>query len=153
MKLHTLLSALIGITIHTTFSAQNAVLFHDETDLSKATAEFNSIASRDNTGKTEPALSPDEVVASIRGIMFDRLPPIDPVYKKLFQQIADTRRLPANSSLSFTTEWTGYNGYDFHVWWIDLFINPTDPSKLPPQLRLGYNFRIRNRFISSTSHK
>jgi hypothetical protein len=150
MKAFPLLSLLLGFLSQNAIAAQHALLFHSEIPISQAVSEFNAIASKDDIGKNEPILSPDEVISSIRGIVDDQISPMNSEYKKTFQHISDSGVLPANSRLGFTTQWSNYQGYDFKVWWIDLFIKPEDPSKLPKELRLGYNFRIRARFISST---
>jgi hypothetical protein len=40
------------------------------------------------------------------------------------------------ATLSFCTNWTGFNGYQFDVWWVDLNIK-TGPTT-------GYTYRIRD---------
>ena len=103
--------------------------------LADAVKEFNQRAQKDATGKDQPALTEDEVVAAIRGWIRERFPATDEVYK-VYQTIADTRRLPEGATLTFTTKWSGFNGHEFDVWWVDLNIkNGADT---------GYTFRIRD---------
>src|SRR5688500_8207225 len=87
--------------------------------LADAVEEFNQRAQKDATGKDQPALSEDEMVAAIRGWIRERVTATDEVYKA-YQTIADTKRLPEESKLTFTTRWSGFNNHEFDVWWIDL---------------------------------
>jgi hypothetical protein len=108
--------------------------------LADAVADFNLRAAKSETGKLQPALTQEEVIAAIRGWMRDRTPVADATYQE-FQTIAATGALPAGARLHFTTRWTGYNGYDFDVWWVDLTIK-TGENKI-------YTFRIRDQKIAS----
>jgi hypothetical protein len=104
--------------------------------LADAVKEFNQRAQKDATGKDQPALTEDEVVAAIRGWIREQVPATDEVYK-FYQTIADTKKLPEGAALRFTTKWSGFNNHEFDVWWIDLDIK-TGAGK-------GYTFRIRDR--------
>jgi hypothetical protein len=106
--------------------------------LSEAVKEFNQKAQKDPTGKNEPPLSEDEVVAAIRGWIREQVPASDPVYNA-FQNVAKTKQLPPNATLTFTTNWEGFNGLDFDVWWIDLTLFQGPKS--------GYTYRLRDRKI------
>lgn len=113
--------------------------------LTKAVEGFNGKASTHSIGRTQKPLTEDEVVAAIRGWIPKHTPGVaDDVYKR-FQEIAETGTLPDDAHLTFTTGWTGYRGFKFQVWWVDLSI------KLDPQQTgvYGYAFRIRDQKISS----
>ena len=73
--------------------------------LADAVQEFNQRAQKDATGKDQPALTEDEVVAAIRGWIRERVPATDEVYK-VYQTIADTKKLPEGATLEFTTKLT-----------------------------------------------
>ena len=103
--------------------------------LAEAVKEFNQRAQNAATGKTQPPLTEDEAVAAIRGWIRERVPATDDVYQ-VYQTIADTRMLPEGATLRFTTGWSGFNGHDFDVWWVDLNIK-TGPNT-------GYTFRLRD---------
>jgi hypothetical protein len=106
-----------------------------ESMLADAVQEFNQRAQDNATGKDQPALTEDEVVAAIRGWVRERHPATDEVYK-VYQTIADTKKLPEGATLTFTTKWTGFNKHEFDVWWVDLNIRRGATS--------GYTFRIRD---------
>jgi hypothetical protein len=107
--------------------------------LAEAVKGFNRRAQKNATGKTQPALTEDEVVAAIRG--WDREeepePVTDGIYKA-YQAIADTRKLPEGATLEFITRWTGFNDHEFDVWWINLEIKRPDT---------GYGFRVRHQML------
>jgi hypothetical protein len=103
--------------------------------LPDAVKEFNQRAQKDATGKDQPALTEDEVVAAIRGWIRERVPASDEVYN-VFQMIADTKQLPEGTTLKFTTKWSGFNKHNFDVWWVDLNIKTGANT--------GYTFRIRD---------
>ena len=103
--------------------------------LADAVEEFNQRAQQDATGKDQPALTVDEVVAAIRGWIRERVPATDEVYR-VYQTIADTKKLPDGATITFTTKWSGFNNHEFDVWWIDLTIKTGANT--------GYTFRIRD---------
>jgi hypothetical protein len=103
--------------------------------LAEAVKEFNERAQKDATGKDQPALTEDEVVAAIRGWIRERVPATDEVYK-VYQTIADTKKPPEGAILTFTTRWSGFNNHEFDVWWIDLSIKTGADT--------GYTFRVRD---------
>ena len=103
--------------------------------LADAVKEFNQRAKKNATGKDQPALTEDEVVAAIRGWIREKTPATDEVYK-VYQTIADTKKLPEGTALRFTTKWSGFNNHEFDVWWIDLTIKTGANT--------GYTFRIRD---------
>jgi hypothetical protein len=76
--------------------------------LLEAVKAFNQRARKDTTGKDQPALTEDEVVAAIRGWIREKVPASDEVYK-VYQTIADTKQLPVGATLRFTTKWSGFN--------------------------------------------
>ena len=111
-----------------------------QTDLSTAVKAFNEKAAKDEVGKNEAPLTEDEVAASIR--LWDRKAmPISDTGYNAFQQIADTKQLPANAKLSSCNSMGTFNGYNFVVWWVDILIENPDGT--------GYSYRIRDRRISS----
>ena len=111
-----------------------------ETSLKDAVAAFNEKAGRDEVGRTQPKLTEDEVVAAIRGWIRSKAEVDDPTFAA-YQKIADTGKLPAGAEFDFITKWTGYRGFDFDVWWVDLHLR-TAPNS-------GYNFRIRDQKLAS----
>ena len=108
--------------------------------LSDAVADFNERAMNNDVGATQPPLTEEEVVSAIRGWIRNQTKVDDKTYA-IYQNIADTKTLPPGASLDFTTRWTGHNGYDFTVWWIDLCVKTGEHA--------GYGFRIRDRKISA----
>lgn len=104
--------------------------------LADAVKEFNQRALKDATGKDQPALTEEEAVAAIRGWDRTLVPPAPDEVYKIYQTIADTSKLPAGATLTYTTRWSGFNNHEFDVWWIDLSIK-TGADK-------GYTFRIRD---------
>ena len=110
------------------------------TSFADAVKDFNQRAKQNATGKDEPALTEDEVIAAIRGWIRERVKVEDDVYRA-YQKMADTKTLPPGARLDFTTRWLGFNGYDYDVWWIDLSIKTGENT--------GYTFRIRARMIRS----
>ncbi|HCS55718.1 hypothetical protein [uncultured Rubinisphaera sp.] len=113
----------------------------DATSLKSAVAEFNRTASANPVGKTQLALTEAEVVAAIRGWIPENTPGVTADVFEQFQEIAESQTLPDGAELSSCTGWTGYRGYQFQVWWIDLSIKTGENS--------GYTFRIRDQKISS----
>ena len=116
----------------------NVVVGHDKGEVStlgNAVKEFNQRAQKDATGKDQPALTEDEVVAAIRGWIRERIPATDEVYK-VYQTIADTKKLPEGATLTFTTKWSGFNKHEFDVLWVDLNIKTGVNTR--------YTFRIRD---------
>jgi hypothetical protein len=127
----------------------------DDNSLSSAVDQFNKKAQRNATGRAQPPLTDaeviaairawtpltdDEVIAAIRVLTRKTTGVTDEVYQA-FQKIAETQQLPKGAELSYTTGWTGYRDYHFHVWWINLSI-PTGENP-------GFSFRIRDRKLSS----
>lgn len=113
----------------------------ETTSLAMAVMEFNAKTRNHSIGKSQLPLTDDEVVAAIRGWIPKQTPGVtDEIYKQI-QEVAESRELPKNTSLSFCSGWTGYRGYAFKVWWVDLTIMNSDKT--------GYTFRIRDQKISS----
>ena len=78
-----------------------------EVTLPEAVKGFNRRAQEDATGKTQPPLTEDEVVAAIRGWDREEEPVTDDVYQA-YQAIAETRKLPEGATLNFITRcWGG----------------------------------------------
>ncbi len=109
--------------------------------LEAAVEGFNAEACTHHVGKTQPPLTEAEVIAAIRGWVPKTTPDItDEVYNR-FQDIAESRVLPDGARLSHCSSWTGYRGFRFKVWWIDLSIKTSETEM--------YTFRIRDQKISS----
>ena len=110
-----------------------------EIPLSQAVKQFNERAMKNDTGKTQPALAEDEVVACIRSwIQHSSL--TNEILSR-YQQIAEKKILPRDFSLDFHTEMTS-DPYHFDVWRIDLDL------KLPKGsdgLSYIYSCRLRDR--------
>lgn len=58
---------------------------------------LNAKARKDSVGKTQPALTEEEVVAAIRGWIPEHTPDVNEEVYSRFQKIAETRRLPEGS--------------------------------------------------------
>jgi RNA polymerase sigma factor (sigma-70 family) len=123
--------------------------FNEETTLDDGVKRFNERTKTLGVGLNEPPLTRDEVVAAIRG-WDSKNNPVDSDTLKSFQRVAETEILPAGSSLHWIARWTGYNGYAFKVWWVDLYlpIVARDPKR-DGQNPMIYGYRIRDRKISS----
>jgi hypothetical protein len=140
MRLLTVVTSII-LTTGCVFTFSPAPLASESpTSLADAVKTFNTEAMKDPIGVNEPPLTEVEVVASIRGWDREQIPVTDEVYE-LFRKITETRQLPKDARLTFTTGWDGHNGYHFNVWWVDLTIPIGDKG--------GYTFRIRDRKINS----
>ena len=100
--------------------------------------QLNQKAQEDHIGKTQPPLTEDEVIASIRAWLRENIRASDEVYAT-YQKIAESRMIPANATLEVTTRYYGNRGFDFDVWWVDLGIM-TGPTT-------GFAFRIRDQKI------
>jgi hypothetical protein len=108
-----------------------------EIKLSDAVADFNRKASSERIGKTQPALTEDEVVAAIRCWDRKRYSVSDEVYS-LYLRIADTRMMPKNAMLSYTSGLES-DGYHFEVWWIYLDVTLASDT--------GFSYRLRSQII------
>ena len=130
----------------------DAPYYAPKTDVSIAEAvkQFNVRAQENAVGKTQPPLTPDEVLAAIRGWIPGEHPGCE-IFLPRFNKIAETEIIPAGSFLDFIPGWVGYKGYDYKVWWIDLFVPGTDEQKIAHHW--GYNFRLRAQMISSRPHQ
>src|SRR5262249_21941590 len=100
--------------------------------LAEAVEEFNRRAQNNPTGKTQPPLTEDEVVAAIRGRPGRPAP--DDVHKA-YRAIADNKTLPAGATLSFIPCSALFRS----VWWVDLSIM-TGPDT-------GFSVRIRKQTL------
>jgi hypothetical protein len=107
-----------------------------DVSLSQAVREFNAQAKADLIGVTQPELTENEVIASIRAWKWLRREhPISDAEFTRFQAMADLKMLPKGARLSFCSGWTGKE-QDLEVWWIDISL-PTGPKS-------GYTYRIRD---------
>jgi hypothetical protein len=128
-----LLVVMFAIAAGTVYSVDNAT---NSNSLELAVERFNAEARTHHVGKSQLPLTKAEVIAAIRGWVPQTTPGVtDEVYNQ-FQDIAESRVLPEGARLSHCSAWTGYRGFRFTVWWIDLSTK-------------GYTFRIRDQKISS----
>jgi hypothetical protein len=131
------------LAIVPTFSGLVAVADDDPParSLAEAVKSFNEQAKTEIfVGRNQPPLTEEEVVAAIRGWIRKQAPVDNDTYA-IYEKIASTKMLPARATITFTTRWEGYNGYNFDVWWIDLSVMTGETT--------GYGFRIRDRKIDS----
>ncbi len=111
----------------------------DGTPLSFLVNEFNRKAAEDRIGHDEPKLTEDEVAGAIyAATLHGHEIPKDAA--AIYRKIADTRKLPAGTILSFTTRWVMTGQAEFRVWWIDLHIDRGKGK--------SYVQRIRERILS-----
>ena len=124
------------------------VQFKVETSVDEGVKRFNERVNQLQAGKGQLPLTSNEVIAAIRGWIPEEHP-VTPEVLKRFQEIAETGKLPPGSSLRFMQSWSGYNGFNFEVWWVDIQLSPVDRSKKDPVIGFGYSFRIRDQKIRS----
>lgn len=135
------ISSLVLLSVGVLIPCRVAAQDESTTSLGSAVEAFNELASEDAIGKHQPPLTEDEVIASIRGWIRDQAPPVSDHVYAIYQKIAETRRLPEGATLDYITAWSGFGGYNFTVWWVDLDIMTDE--------RPGYTYRIRDRKIRS----
>jgi hypothetical protein len=121
-----------------------------DVSIAEAVKQFNVRAQADAVGKTQPPLTSDEVIAAIRGWIPEEHPKCE-YYLPQFRKIAETGIIPVGSYLDFIPGWIGYQGYDYEVWWVDLFVPGTAEQKAAHHA--GYRFRLRAQMISSRPHR
>jgi hypothetical protein len=121
-----------------------------DVSIDEAVQQFNARAEANAVGKTQPPLTSAEVIAAIRGWIPEEHPHCE-VFLPQFRKIAESGIIPAGCYLDFIPGWVGYHGYDYKVWWIDLFVPGTDKQKATHHW--GYNFRLRAQMISSQPHQ
>ena len=121
--------------------------FTETTSLSDAVERFNAQVNRiSKIGRAQPPLTVDEIVASIRA--WDRKRnPIEPGLLAVFDRIAESKSLPADSALMFTSGWVPNQEYEFTVWWVDIYLYYPRPDR--DDSKFVYIHRIRDRTISS----
>ena len=109
--------------------------------LAKAVEEFNQKYPDKNP------LMEAEVVAAVRAIKVAH-PNIPDEFYRLYQKVAAERILPPGFYFSRITRWTT-DEWHYEVDWKDLTFRAL-PQQFPPEKKLiGFNYRIRARFISS----
>jgi hypothetical protein len=96
-------------------------------------ASFNARYGEVSVAEQEPPVTEAEVVASIRS----QLPGLAASgrVKKIYSEIARSRRLPTDASLYGMTGWELANGTRYTVWWINLDVRTAKNS--------GFSLRIR----------
>ena len=110
--------------------------------LEKALAEFN-----ETTPGTDP-LTMDEVIAAIRVIRVKN-PDLHPKIADFYRRVAEEKILPAGMCFTYGDLWLTPNGYRATVDWRDLVLMPIAGTRKDPDVKIGYGYRIRERFISS----
>jgi len=100
-------------------------------------SSFNLIAAQDSVGKTQPALTTEEIVASIT--RWAQNPTIETNTKhsllNIANSVAKNETIPLDTTLSFKNRFESF-GIEFDVWWIEL-------------TSANYSIRIRDRTIAS----
>jgi hypothetical protein len=111
-----------------------------ERSLAEAVRDFNATAKGNATGRTQPELTEDEVVAAI--IIWERKlwKASDEIYDAA-QKIATTKILPPNAKLS-SRSGGRFNGYNVKCWTVVLEISLPNGK--------GYGYPIRDQRISCT---
>jgi hypothetical protein len=132
------LLAVVAFITASVYAAQNDTA--ELKSLKAAVEDFNRKTPQP-IGKPQPPLTEDEVIAAIRGWVPEHTPGLTNDIYNRFQEIAETRKLPKDASLSKCSGWIGYRGFRFEVWWIDLSIKTGEKT--------FYTFRIRDQKISS----
>jgi len=118
-----------------------------QSSIQDAVQDFNARASRDPIGRSQPTLTPAEVVAALRAFAQD---PSAMPHAQLarLQSIAAGNTLPKGAYLRFIPGLMAVGGYDIDVWWIDLQLDldkyPTDLADQPM-----HTYRIRTVYVSS----
>lgn len=122
-----------------------------EVSLEEAVAVANTFAQCSETGKTQPSLRAEEIVASIRSWVCERDAPFDDKKKACeeFWQIAETGKMPKGSFIYLEGGGSyDYRGYDTDAWEIYLNIrldkHRADFKDVPSYPRL-----VRLNYISS----
>lgn len=110
------------------------------TTLADAVEAFNQKAEQNATGKAQLPLTEDEVIAAIFQWTNEH-PKAAKAHYEAIQEIARTKMLPPNASLSFTARFENGKGRQFDVWWIDLTVDEKVEGSD------GYTFRLRERWI------
>ena len=109
--------------------------------LLEAVREFNQHQQQNAIGKSQPPLTDDEVVASIRwAVMHDGQDEISDPYREQLRHIAEQRQLPSQWGFRVVTEVEGSHGERFQSWAIRLVCSGT--PGVPP-----YNHAIRHQLL------
>lgn len=112
-----------------------------EIPLEKAVAAFNVKYPDANP------LTSDEVIAAIRS--WDRSEhPVSDEVLAIYQRVIKERILPKGMYFSRITNLWDWD-YSYEVDWKDLTLTSLPPFTKDPVIGFGYNYRIRDRFISS----
>ena len=109
--------------------------------LAKAVEDFNKLYPDRNP------LTEAEVVAAVRAIKVAH-PDMPDEFYGLYQKVAEERILPPGFYFSCITQWTT-DEWQYEVDWKDLTFRAL-PQQFPPEKKpIGFNYRIRARFILS----
>lgn len=105
--------------------------YPQEISLQRAVDIFNQDAQRDVTGRTQPPLTADEVVAAIRA--WDvKQQPMKKKFFQLYQRVAKSGVMPTGAYIFFTKGYVDFNGYDIEFWEIYMLVGldeyPLSPS-------------------------
>jgi len=125
-----------------------------EVSLEEAVAVANKFAQCRETGRTQPLLRSEEIVASIRKWVCERDAYFDDKKKPCeeFRRIAESGKMPKGSFIEFGGGLQNYRGYNIKAWEIHLRIrldkHRADLKDVPSYSRL-----IRLNYISSEPTK
>lgn len=112
-----------------------------EQPLSAAIAAFNQSAALDHVGKTQPLLTEEELICSIRSIPSKtKLPTLSRWDVEELLTLVRRRTIPSRWQFEFTTEIEGLDGERFRVWLTRLVRVDEDGNKS--------NHQIRRQFIT-----
>lgn len=127
-------------------SAAQAPAAGEPLSLGSAIRAFNAAAQEDPIGRQQPPLTEEEVVAAIRWWQFDRdRAPVTDAEFRDFQQIAETRRLPAGAEFEVLTSFQPNDDLVFDRWSVRIRMPRTAPEKKG----WTYAYVIRERAIGS----
>lgn len=124
-----------------------------EISLEEGVAIFNKFAECNETGKTQPPLRAEEVVASIRDwVCEDDRDVKDKKSCGEFWKIAETGRVPKGAFLDSTSGRIAYKGYDVDSWHTELFIR-LDKNRRDTKGAPYFRRTVRLNYISSRPTK
>lgn len=124
-----------------------------EITLEEGVAIFNKFAECNETGKRQPPLRAEEVVASIRDwVCEDDTNVKDKKSCAEFWKIAETGRVPKGAFIDFTGGRGNYKGYDVDSWQAELFIR-LDKNRRDMKGAPYFRRTVRLNYISSRPSK
>ncbi len=123
---------------------------YKEFSLDDVVFEFNNRAVRDSIGKTQPLLTVQEVLTSIRSWSIDAEPTDLSIFRE-FQKIAQSSRVPKGAYLDFSKGVKNSNGFDSDFWIIELYVGLHLNTEMGAEKR-RFSRVIRIQYLSSKPH-